>query len=68
MMSFTPLHSKFHLVMRVVRAGIKYIHVACFVVGANVAVPEVAMDEGRLDEAPVGLKGPKELRDHVRDN
>jgi len=54
--------------MRVVRAGIKYIHVACFVVGANVAVPEVAMDEGRLDEAPVGLKGPKELRDHVRDN
>lgn len=63
-MAFTSPHPELHLVVRVVRACVEDVDVAGLVVGANVAVPEVAVDEGRLYSASVGFKGAEEEGNH----
>ena len=50
--------------MRVVRACVEDVDVAGFAVGANVAVPEVAVDEGGLYGASLGFKRAKEEGNH----
>lgn len=59
-MAFTSPHPELHLIMRVVCACVEDIDVSGFAVGADVAVPEVAMDEGGLYGASVGFKRAEE--------
>lgn len=63
-MAFTSPHPELHLVVRVVRACVEDVDITGFVVGANVAIPEVAVDEGGLYDASVGFKRAEEEGNH----
>lgn len=55
-MALAAPHAELHLVVGVVGAGVENIDLVRLVVGADIAVPEIAVDEGRLDGAPIGFE------------
>ena len=54
--------------MRIVRGRIVDVYLTCFILGPNIAFPEITMYQAGLDVPPIGLKSIKQSWDNRADD